>query len=439
MKTDNIKHVFLITVDCLRADHVGCIGGGKLTPNIDQLARESILFTRAFANGPGTNQSFPSILTSTYFLMHGGMRLLPQYPTLAEVLSNNGFKTVGFHSNPFLSESLGWGRGFHEFYDFIDSIKGPSAFVARQQNKGVRGKILRYLFTLVGVNNNVKVQRFLKNVYFKFQSFEMPYLEGKKLNNYVIDWIEKNRDYKFFLWMHYMDPHYPYIPPDDYLSGFSNRKEAYDYNLSANYNNPSNDELKMFKQLYEGEVRYTDNCIGDFIQYLREKNLLADSIIFLTADHGHAFMEHDRFGHAYDILYNEVLHVPLLIFGLDENEKRDAYVQLLDVPPTIIKLLNIQNIPSFLGRNLLEETEEYYEIFSESGKPDLINMKYDITKNAVSCIKDGVKLIVNNIQDSIELYNLNKDFQESKNELMTMVDYYEILSSHIKKHILNVI
>ena len=63
------KHVFLITVDALRADHVGCIGGGNLTPNIDRIAQESLLFTRAFANGPGTNQSFPAIMTSTYFLM----------------------------------------------------------------------------------------------------------------------------------------------------------------------------------------------------------------------------------------------------------------------------------------------------------------------------------------------------------------------------------
>ena len=78
----DFKRIFLITVDCLRADHVGCIGGGNLTPNIDRLARDSIVFTRAFANGPGTNQSFPSILTSTYFLIHGGLRLNPRCTTL---------------------------------------------------------------------------------------------------------------------------------------------------------------------------------------------------------------------------------------------------------------------------------------------------------------------------------------------------------------------
>ena len=122
----SIKRVFLITIDCLRADHVGCIGGGNLTPNIDRFAKKSTVFTKAFANGPGTNQSFPAILTSTYFLMHGGMRLLPQYTTLAEVLNSHGFKTVSYHSNPFLSSPLGWSRGFDEFYDFVDILKSPS-------------------------------------------------------------------------------------------------------------------------------------------------------------------------------------------------------------------------------------------------------------------------------------------------------------------------
>jgi len=131
MCKDRLKHVFLMTVDCLRADVVGCIGGTNLTPYIDRLSKDSTVFIRAFANGSGTNQSFPAILTSTYFIMHGGMRLLHHFTTLAEVLNNNRFKTVAFHSNPFLSKSLGWSRGFDEFYDFMDAIESPSAFVTR--------------------------------------------------------------------------------------------------------------------------------------------------------------------------------------------------------------------------------------------------------------------------------------------------------------------
>jgi arylsulfatase A-like enzyme len=112
MAYNTIKRVFLITIDCLRADFVSCINGRSgFTPHIDKLAKNSIIFTKAFSNGPGTNQSFPSILTSTYFFMHGGLRLLSHYTTLAEILGKNGFKTVAFHSNPFLSKSMGFNKG----------------------------------------------------------------------------------------------------------------------------------------------------------------------------------------------------------------------------------------------------------------------------------------------------------------------------------------
>ena len=100
------ERIILLTVDCLRADVVGCIGGGQLTPHIDHLAKRSTVFQRAFANGPGTNQSFPAILSSTYFLMNDGMRLAPSTQTLAEVLQAHGFRTAAFHSNPFLSKQL---------------------------------------------------------------------------------------------------------------------------------------------------------------------------------------------------------------------------------------------------------------------------------------------------------------------------------------------
>lgn len=431
----SIKRVFLITVDCLRADHTDCIGGGGLTPHIDKLARESIFFTRAFSNGPGTNQSFPAILTSTYFLMHGGMRLLPHYTSLAEVLSSDGFKTVAFHSNPFLSKVLGWGRGFDEFYDFMDIIKSPSAFVTRQQKEGLTIKMAHFASTILGADRNTKVQRFLKKIYYNFSHLQIPYLDGKGLNGQVIKWIEKNIDEKLFLWAHYMDPHCPYIPPSAYLSGFSSRKEAFDYNLSVDYNNLSGEEVITLRSLYEKEVRHTDACIGEFLQYLKDKNILDGSLILLTADHGHAFMEHGRFGHAYDILYNEVIHVPLVIFGLDEDRKIDAEIQLLDVPPTILDLLDIRKPSSFMGRSLLDAENSSATIFSESAKPDLINLRYDISKKAISCIKDKIKLIINELQGTIELYDLEKDFQEKNNRFESEKELYSELASLIKKHL----
>ena len=365
------------------------------------------------------------------------MRLLPHYTTLAEVLSSHGFTTVAFHSNPFLSRALGWSRGFDEFYDFMDIIKSPSAFVTQHQDENLASKMARFAFTISGANRNARVQRFLKRIYYKFSHLQLPYLEGKELNKQVIKWIESNTNEKFFLWMHYMDPHYPYVPPEDYLSGFSSRSEAFDFNLSVDYSNPPKEEVITLRSLYEGEVKYTDTCIGGFLQHLRNKNLLDGSLILLTGDHGHAFMEHGRFGHAYDILYNEVIHVPLIMFGLDEGRKIDAEVQLLDVPPTILDLLDIRKVPSFMGRSLLDAEDDSGTIFSESAKPDLINLRYDVSKKAVSCIKDKVKLIINELQGTIQLYDLEKDIQEKNNLFDDKAETVKELVSLIDKHLLN--
>jgi len=438
-KMSDIKNVILITVDCLRADYVGCIGERKITPNIDKLARKSIVFTRAFANGPGTNQSFPAILTSTYFFLHGGMRLLPYYATLAEVLSNNGFKTVAFHSNPFLSKNLGWNKGFNEFYDFMDAIKSPSAFVTRQQSRSLVGKLTSLVSKILLANRSVRMQRLLKKIYYKFSHLQIPYLEGRRLNEQVVGWLEKNRDEKIFLWMHYMDPHYPYVPPEEYLLDFSSREEAFEFNLSIDYENPSRDEeVEILRKLYVGEVRYVDTCIGEFLQYLEDKNLLEDSLILLTGDHGHAFMEHGRFGHAYDILYNEVLHVPLIFHGLGFSKNVDTFVQLLDVPPTVVDVFGIKKPRDFMGESLLpiiEGSEPVIPIFSESAKPDLVNLRYNLGQKVISCIWNGYKLVINKLRNTTELYDINMDFEERKNLVGVEVDVYNDLRSLIEKHL----
>jgi len=235
-----------------------------------------------------------------------------------------------------------------------------------------------------------------------------------------------------------MDPHYPYIPPEEFSSIFSDRKEAFQYNLSVNYNNPSQEEVETLKKLYKDEIRYTDACIGNFFYFLEERGLLDDSLIFLTADHGHAFMEHGRFGHAYDILYNEVLHVPLLIYGLEERSKIEANVQLLDISPTILEIMNIKKPSTFLGGNLLNAENLSREIFSESAKPDLINLRYNLEKKVISCIRDKYKIILNELLGTVELYNLDTDFGERNNRFKEGEKLSSEMLSLIKRHLLQV-
>lgn len=436
----DIKHVFLITVDCLRADYVSCIGGGNLTPNIDRFAKDGTVFTKAFANGPATTQSFTAILTSTHFLMHGDMRLSPHFITLAQILSDNGFRTVAFHSNPFLSGKLGWGNGFNEFYDFMEVVKIPSAAMVRSDRLA---KLVGVMDKVSGIlSKSKRLQSFLRRVYYGISSFEIPYIEGRKLNNSVTSWIKRYREKKFFLWMHYMDPHRPYVPPDC-SPYFNSRREALMFDTSIHSKiirgDLSKGELNILKWLYAKEVEYVDECIGEFLDFLEQLDMLEDSLIILTADHGEPFMEHKKIEHNYDVVYNEAIHVPLIIRGFtDHTGAIHDYVQLLDIPPTILDVLGIKECKSFMGKSLiktLREIQQRRPIFSESAKPDLTNLTYDTTKKVISCIYEGWKLIINEFWGTTELYNLNKDFHEKINLVKSELEIVKKLSTIIKKHL----
>jgi len=425
----------MITIDCLRASTVGAFGGKKLTPNIDKLANKSIKFTRAFANGPGTTQSFPAILTSRYFLMQKGLRPQDNCITLAEVLSNNGYKTVAFHSNPFLSTFFGWDRGFKEFYDFIRETKSPSAAISQD---GIFKWFLKKLAKKFKLGYNKKFQKLLKIIYFWFSSYQVPYLEAIELNDHVFRWITKNKDDKFFLWMHYMDPHPPFIPPEHYLTNFNTRIEAFKFNMQVNIEKLSQGQLHLLKDLYESEVRYVDDSIGNLIKFLNKENILNKSLIIFLSDHGYAFMEHNKFGHNPEILYNEVLHVPLFIYGLGIYKEINVPVQLLDVSPTILNINGIRKPKKFIGDSLLSSIKNYEiskTIFSESAKPDLINLKFDTSKKIISCIKGNWKLINNELWGTQELYNLEKDFHEKINLVETEKQIFNELNQDIYNHL----
>ena len=419
----------------MRADAVSCIGATNLTPNIDGLAKEGVIFKRAFANGPGTNQSFPAILTSTHFLMHGGISLLPEYTTLAEVLKKKGFKTAAFHSNPFLSKIFGWDRGFDEFYDFIEETKSPSAVVTR---KGLIKKAIKALTHKTKMGYNKRIQTLLKRIYYWFTGYPMPYLEAEKLNDHVLRWIKENKNKSFLLWMHYMDPHYPFIPPERYLTKFGTRKEAFMFNAHVDSENLSGEKVETLRELYDGEVRYTDEYTGKLLDFLEENDLLEDSLLLIMGDHGHAFMEHQIFGHSPEVLYNEVIHVPLVIRGLGVSKEVNTPTQLLDVAPTILDVLSIRKPKSFRGRSLIpiiNGAENHMPIFCESAKPDLLNLRYDTSKKVVSCILGEWKLIINELHKKVELYNIARDFEEKNNLIDEKKDITEKLSSLIMSHI----
>ncbi len=166
-----MKNLILLTIDTLRKDPLGCYGGGILTPFIDSIQNRCTRFNKAHSGGPYTQAAFPGILTSSYYLECGRQKMLSENRALiSEVLKKGGVATTGFHSNPYLSAYFGWNRGWDVFYDSMEDE----------------------------VDDKV------------------PYIKAGEINKKVAAWLSSHigaGEYKpFFLWLHYMDMHEPYVP-----------------------------------------------------------------------------------------------------------------------------------------------------------------------------------------------------------------------------------
>jgi len=406
-KNQSKKNILLITVDCLRADHLGCMGNNKnLSPNIDELASNGIIFANAVSNGYNTLYSVPSFLTST----------LPPFketlgPSIAELLKKNGYVTATFNPNPVIlmnlpnDVKLGKLRLDKGFDTFDIMLTGKSrASLIKDSFIRVPIKIFRVLFS--------KNEKGFNSIYFAydkalkkwpniFSSKIKTHLPiAKDINREAIKWLEKNKDNKFFLWLHYMDVHEPYAPPY-----YENKKEM--LYLITKYrdfpNKLTDEEVNKLHRFYEEEIKYTDESIGKLTQELKKMSIYDNTIIIISADHGDAFREHGALGHGtnfVDQLYDEVLRVPLIIHGAGKGiDKRQ--VELLDLAPTICELLSIPIPFDFNGDSLFSSIEK--GVISRS-------------RDSISYRTLKYKLIVNTPEGAEnELYDLESDPEEKIN------------------------
>ncbi|KYK23659.1 hypothetical protein AYK24_07200 [Thermoplasmatales archaeon SG8-52-4] len=402
MNSINEKNLILITVDCLRADHLHCMGYKKnITPTLDYLANNGILFTNAIANGSNTSLSVASFLTSTL----PPVKFNPK-ETLASFLKKNGYVTGAFNPNPILSTSNGNRnsiKGFDIYDILLSDIKRYFIF-----SEIIFASIVKLYRENINKKGNVIIKNsFLNNIILQILSnllYTKRYRYGppaEEINQKALFWMKKQKG-KFFVWLHYMDVHEPY-----YAEEYKDKKELRYLITKYRYlpNKLTIKEIKKLIDIYDLEIKYVDNAINNFLKHLKNLNLFKNSIIIISADHGDAFGEHGTFGHGgkyYPQLYDEVLHVPLIIYNINRKGlKIDRQVQLLDLAPTICNMLKITNSPHFFGGNF----------FKPSKRGIIINCRSSIAYRT-----NNYKLIINkNKEQGNELYNLKKDPKEAIN------------------------
>jgi len=378
-----LKNVVLLTVDTLRRDVLGGYGNkGGLTPFIDSLQNKCIRFTKAQSIGPYTQASFPGILTSSYYLEYGrGKKLSPKRTLVSEALKKSGIVTAAFHSNPYLSGYFGWNRGWDIFYDSMDADVSP----------------------------------------------EIPYIKGDGINSKVDECLfsyTREGKYKpFFLWVHYMDVHEPYVPERKYIdmvdSSISISQDEM-FNLFKNVllkRDVSDEEtVGLLKKLYDAHIREIDDYVKEFFGILEKLNLLKNSVIIMTADHGDEFNEHGSLSHD-GKMYSELIDIPLFVYGYDrvKAEVCNTLVSNIDIPPTINYLFGLEPAEDFEGHSLLP-FEDYPKKGCFGEAIDKIGNKEEETDKPVYFYReDDLKIIYRESDDIWEMYNLKEDPKELNN------------------------
>jgi arylsulfatase A-like enzyme len=401
---DGPRCVVLLTIDTLRADRMEVYGSrAALTPALDALADDSITFLDARAAAPWTKPSFASLITGLSPLVHGTVRKNSRLPnrvtTLAEHLSAAGWPAVALGHNVFLESRFRFDQGFTDY-------RLPA-----------RGSL--------GTSAGAQLMR-------RFAEDSDPVAEPttEMITTEALDWIEHHKDERFFLWVHWFDPHLPYAPTGDLLPrGDAPRRVGTSFSdptdVRAGYFVPSREERRWIEQLYDGEVRGVDRAIGQVVAALKRHGIYDESLVLFASDHGEELWEHGGFEHGHT-MYDEVLRVPLLVKlpGAAEGQRVEQTVSTASLTPTVLDVLGIDPAgapfsspslrPLWEGGPAPEDT-----MFVASG-----TFYYG---QRVAVVKDGLKYVLDLDSGAEELFDLALDPGETRSLTRERPDDVEAL------------
>jgi arylsulfatase A-like enzyme len=386
--------VVLVMVDTLRADHLSCYGGPVDTPNLCSLAEDGGTRFRGYSHSSWTKPATATLLTSLLPSSHGVMSkpssLSPDVEMIPEVLRGNGYATGGIVSNINLASSFGFEQGYDEYH-----YLGPD-----------------YLFGARESSSKLILYQLLRRIFFKL----VPglrvgdfYQSGETVNQVAFDFLERHADSRFFLFLHYMDPHDPYFAHPYDGTGIAR----------AGNQNPDPSLAEEMQRLYKGEIAYLDARFGEFLAKLRELGLEDDTLIALVSDHGEEFYEHGGWWHG-TTLYEEQIAVPFLVKwsrhgGLPEGVGDGAVARMLDVAPTLIARTGARTPEAMQGIDLVERLSRRTE------RERLIFAEEDHEGNVLRAVRSGdwkwIEANPGNHRGLPEevLFHLGKDPGESEN------------------------
>jgi len=435
-----MKNVILITVDCLRKDHLGCYGYDKqVSPFLDSIIKnkEGAIFD-AFSTGPFTAMSLPGILTAKYPLDKGYYVPLPdKEKSIANILKKNGYKTAGIVSaNGFLNSFFQYNYGFDYFQDYLKTQNRSKSKPLKKLIINIFGETSRVYKTALKANyvlnpfiNILNILKGKKQVCFQ---------NASKITKDALEWIGENKKYSFFLWVHYMDTHAPYYITDKEYKvreglKISDRKEVFYMKLKNLIRTPR--VMQVLQHLYDTNIKYIDEHIKRLCSQLKDWEIFKDTLIIITADHGDEFMEHGAIGHRAK-LYDELISVPLILINCKKEYTMADPVSLRSLPPTILNLVGIDSKKYYAAPGLFSKTNY---IIAESALDRFFYSPYEPVRNnkIIACRTKNWKYILNVKTGCEELYNLREDPSEGENVVSAhpkvATDLKQVLNDHQNK------
>jgi arylsulfatase len=373
-----LPNVILISLDCVRADHLSAYGyERKTSPRLDELAREAVVYENATSAPSFTHPTHMTMLTGLPPSIHGVSRWRKPDSSVAylpEILSRAGYRTNGIVSGPLLSQSFGFERGFDVYHAFHDETRAPELAAA------------------------------------------------------ALEMLRRGRGQPQFLFLHFFDAHWPYWPGDELATLFgplSNDTSGLLHKVRNQIPPESEEEIRHMRDLYDAEIVHLDREVGRFLDELKKRGMYEDSLILVTADHGEAFLEHGFWEHG-QTLYQEMVHVPLIVKwpGRREPRRIPSLVSQTDIFPTILEAAGIETPETSYAGVSLHRThggpreailELTWDPLPERPARMLVAWRTEKTKYIASFEAPTVDALYSAEVAGEELYDLLTDPGETKN------------------------
>lgn len=414
----------IVAMDCVTADSLSCYGyDKKTTPNIDEIAKNSLIFENAISASSWTLASTASLFTGKWVSHHLACDehqfLDKEHKTLAEYLSENGYNTAAFSDSAYVNNLTGLDRGFENFYNI-----GFKSFSPKH-------KLVKLFKVLLQLRKRIQKKGF---------KYTDTYLQMGE----VKDWISKNEQKEpFFIYIHNDETHYPYYPPKKFLKRFAKIPRPTIENTIQDREKILGEsgvfektDFEMLKTLYNGELAHLDHNLGRLFNFMEKKGILDNTILIITSDHGSNFGEHDLYGHSF-CLYDSVIKIPLIIHypKMFSQKRIQKPVQNIDVLPTLLDILNIDENDSIDGEsicNLIQENNfrdfaisehslQNVSLFDRNVKNPKPGLK-EKYHTALHAIRTEDKKYIWSSGEKHELFDLKADPQEEDNIIQQYPD-----------------